>query len=137
MPPKNDCCFCGSRKPFSECCKPYLEGKKVLDGDTPEYVLRSRFSACVLGDGEYMLKTWDENFRPKIKARFLGQEIKSQNYTKLEIVSITLDNSDRNKAQIEFFARFRQNRSLGYQHELSSFIKKDGVWYYTDGVILD
>ncbi len=129
-------CPCGSGLKFKDCCQPYLQGKKVLDGDTPEYVLRTRFSSAVTGNGDYMLKTWDADYRPDYDPVRLGEEMKAQNFTSLNIISIEV-NENQVEARIEYYAHFRIRRSNENFHELASFKKKDGLWYYTDGLMLD
>jgi SEC-C motif-containing protein len=129
-------CPCGSHKKFKDCCLPYLKGEKVLDDETPEYVVRSRFSCAVVGDGAYMLKTWHKDFRPDLDAKDLGQQMLEHNFISLEIVSVELDESKTN-ARIEFYANFKVKRNAGYLHELGSFVKENGIWYYTDGIMLD
>ena len=52
-------CPCGSGKPLSACCGPYLEGKE--DPPTPEALMRSRYTAYTQGNLDYIEKTMKGN----------------------------------------------------------------------------
>jgi SEC-C motif-containing protein len=39
-------CPCGSQKPFSDCCEPYVSGAEAAP--TAEALMRSRYSAYVV-----------------------------------------------------------------------------------------
>ncbi|HAT1131072.1 TPA: hypothetical protein I8V56_000708 [Corynebacterium striatum] len=55
-------CPCGLGLSFGECCGQYHGGKPA---PTAEALMRSRFSAFVTGDEEYLLRTWDPDTRPE------------------------------------------------------------------------
>jgi SEC-C motif domain protein len=130
---KNIPCPCGSGLTISECCGPYLLGNKIVD-DTPINVLKTRFTAFVLADGEYILKTWHKLYRPKTKAKIISIESKSCKYTKLEIIH---DEINEDSGKIEYIARYRKGVIFGYIHEIANFKKEGNEWFYTDGIILD
>lgn len=46
-------CFCSSQKSFESCCKPYLNGTQ--HAPTAEALMRSRYSAYVLHEVDYLL----------------------------------------------------------------------------------
>ncbi|MDQ6967588.1 MAG: YchJ family metal-binding protein, partial [Mariprofundaceae bacterium] len=54
-------CPCGSNKPFASCCRPIIANDSA---STAEQLMRSRYSAFVLGDAEYLLKTWHPDTAP-------------------------------------------------------------------------
>ena len=54
-------CPCTSGLSFGECCGKYHAGAKA---PTAEALMRSRFSAFVSGDEDYLLRTWDPVTRP-------------------------------------------------------------------------
>ena len=56
-------CPCHSDHLFAECCQPLLDGKTMAA--TPEQLMRSRFSAYVLHNWHYLLKSWHPDSRPK------------------------------------------------------------------------
>ena len=48
-------CPCCSGKSYEECCKPYHTGEK--HAPTAEALMRSRFSAFAIPNGEYLMET--------------------------------------------------------------------------------
>lgn len=51
---RNDDCPCGSNAKYKKCCLPYLEGKAA---PTPEALMRSRYSAYIVGAVDYLFHT--------------------------------------------------------------------------------
>ena len=122
-------CFCGRTdvkgRPvlLDACCGPYHAGAAAPDA---ERLMRSRYTAFVLGDVPYLLATWHASSRPATLeleggAKWLGLEIKSHRMT------------GQDSAEVEFVARFRVAGRAVRQHELSRFAREHGRWYYVDG----
>lgn len=121
----NMACPCGAGL-FSGCCKPFLEGQA-----TPphaELLMRSRYSAYVLGLEAYLLASWHSSTRPESldldlqePTTWLGLEVKR---------SVT----QGNQAEVEFVARYRHKGGPAHRmHELSRFVFEEGRWFYVDG----
>jgi len=92
--------------------------------------MRSRYSAFVLADGDYLLRSWHSTTRPAAadldfdpKCRWLGLTIKQQRPL-----------SD-DQAEVEFVARYQINGRAYRLHETSRFQREGGEWRYVDGVI--
>ena len=88
--------------------------------------MRSRYSAFVLGDTAYLLRTWHPSTRPasvelEAGAQWLGLDIR------LHVIT------GEHSAEVEFVARFRVGGRAVRQHERSRFVCEDGVWFYVDG----
>ena len=122
-------CLCGRTdakgRPvlLDACCGPYHAGAAAPDA---ERLMRSRYTAFVLGDVPYLLATWHASSRPATLeleggAKWLGLEIKSHRMT------------GQDSAEVEFVARFRVAGRAVRQHELSRFVREHGRWYYVDG----
>jgi SEC-C motif-containing protein len=120
-----------SAKPprFAECCGPYLSGAAVPRSALE--LMRSRYSAYVVGDTDYLRATWDPSTCPADLAvdpdapdapRWLGLQIK-----KFEAL-------DDTHAVVEFVARFKTGARGHRLHEVSRFTRgADGRWRYVDG----
>lgn len=129
MANKTTLCPCGSGKEYSDCCEKYLDGRAVVT-DTPENILRSRYTAYRVGNGEYLLKSWHPDYRPKVTAKRLIQEGKNIIYTGLEILDKEIGD---NSGKIHYVLKYRiGNQRYGTNECTSLFEKVDGVWYYTD-----
>ena len=71
-------CPCGSDLPYANCCQPWHGGQAA---PTPEALMRSRYSAYVLGLLDYLLATWHPSTAPgdlELDAvKWLGLEVKA------------------------------------------------------------
>lgn len=90
--------------------------------------MRSRYSAFVECEQDYLLASWHADTRPsRVRfdpdQRWLGLKIKA--------TQAGLEADDR--GTVEFVARFKV-RGKGHRlHEVSRFEKIAGRWYYRDG----
>lgn len=135
----NDVCPCGgehSRAPqrrvpptLAQCCGRYLDGGALGHAHDAEALMRSRYSAFVLGRSDYLRATWHASRRPAelvldASTQWLGLEVREHT---------VLDDSH---AEVEFVARMRQPGGRASRlHERSRFVREDGRWYYLDGVV--
>jgi SEC-C motif-containing protein len=119
-------CYCKSQKPFQECCEPFLTHAKKPS--KPEELMRSRYSAYVLGDGEYIVNTAVAEQRYEDDILLIKEYALSVDWLGLEIVH-AMNN------QVEFKAYYRDGEGIKVQHEKSNFVQMDGMWLYKDGTI--
>lgn len=122
-------CPCGLSLPYLECCGLYLEG--MAKPQTPEALMRSRYTAYTLARLDYIKRTM------QAKAAFGFDEISSLNWAKsvhwLDLKVIKSYQENKNTGFVEFIARFLDNNIIKTIHELSEFKAIDGCWYYVDG----
>ena len=125
-------CPCGklsaSKKPltFAACCARYLLDFDNTPAPGAESLMRSRYSAFVLGRSDYLMATWHASTRPA--------EIAQDDTTKwlgLEVRSHVVIDADH--AEVEFVARYRAAGCGARIHELSRFVREVGRWYYLNG----
>jgi SEC-C motif domain protein len=116
------CCPCGA----ADCaCSLYHQGAPAPDAGA---LMRSRYSAYVLGLYDYLFSTWHPDTCPEDLD--LGAEDKR--WLNLEIVRYIPEASDR--ATVEFVARYKINGRAHRLHEISRFVREDGRWFYLDGI---
>ena len=122
-------CACGSGSNYSECCQPLHDGAAA---DTAEALMRSRFSAFVIGLDAYLLASWHPQTRP------LELELDDGVvWRRLQIVDTVGGGADDPTGIVEFRASFRGADGVaGLLHERSRFARVDGRWVYLDGEIL-
>jgi SEC-C motif-containing protein len=119
-------CPCGSQRAYRECCGRYHAGAPAPDA---EALMRSRYSAYVMRDRDYLLTTWHSSTRPQDldlgppdSVRWLGLTI--QRFHPI----------DDDHAEVEFVARSRSGGGPASRlHEISRFVREHGRWYYVDG----
>ena len=120
-------CPCGSALACSACCGRYHAGPLHLQAPTAEALMRSRYSAYVLGLHDYLLATWHAGTRPALLEanppglKWLGLELRSH------------EQQDADHASVEFVARIKLGGRAQRLHEISRFVCEDGRWFYVDG----
>ena len=62
-------CPCGSALPYAACCGRWHAGALHLQAPSAEALMRSRYSAHVLGLADYLRDTWHPQTRPAARLR--------------------------------------------------------------------
>lgn len=126
-------CFCGRKNKnqlllLSQCCGRYLDHFDRMPAPDAESLMRSRYSAFVLGREDYLKKTWletacpsDLSFDPDVK--WLGLTVRAH-----RLIGSA-------QAEVEFVALSRLKGQPTRLHELSRFVKDNGRWFYVDGLL--
>ena len=122
-------CPCGGGASLAACCGRYLDHFDSTPAPDAERLMRSRYTAFVLGRADYLLATWHASRRPGSLdpdegAKWLGLEVRSHRATA------------EDRAEVEFVARWRVGGRAVRLHERSSFVREQGRWYYVDGDLL-
>jgi len=116
-------CPCGSDKTFNDCCGKFINENQLPD--SPEQLMRSRYSAYVLKNEDYLLKSWHTSTRPDS----LDLKDDSTQWMKLKIISAS-------ENQVTFVAYFTQdtlnNEKIYALTEISNFMI-DEIWQYMNG----
>ncbi|RDC56632.1 hypothetical protein DU508_12885 [Pedobacter chinensis] len=118
-------CPCGSGLLYLNCCQPYHLNIKTAP--TAEALMRSRFSAFVVADADYLYETTHLSKRKGNSKDAYLKSAKNTKWVKLEIVSAGYD-------VVEFKAFYlNQKFQVEVLHEKSNFRFENGKWYYVDG----
>ncbi|HRE15839.1 MAG TPA: YchJ family metal-binding protein [Rhodocyclaceae bacterium] len=121
-------CPCGSGRVLDRCCGLYHAGTPA---PSAEALMRSRYSAYVLGLEDYLRATWhpdtcpaDLDLHGEPAPKWLGLEVRRHHQT------------DADHAIVEFVARWREAGKGMRLHETSRFERgADGGWLYVDGTL--
>ncbi|HEX4873014.1 MAG TPA: YchJ family protein [Nevskiaceae bacterium] len=117
-------CPCESGRPYADCCAPLHAGAPAPDA---ERLMRSRYSAFVLGRRDYLLASWHPDTRPaelplEPARRWLGLSVRAHQPL------------GEDAAVVEFVARSRVGGGRAERlHERSRFRRLGGHWLYLDG----
>jgi SEC-C motif-containing protein len=108
----------------------------VVDGErlaeSAEQLMRSRYTAYVLGNGAHLFRTWHARTRPDDatpdpRVRWVG----------LEVLGVVGGGPDDDDGVVEFRARWVSVDDgpvrRGELHERSRFARRAGRWHYVDG----
>lgn len=108
---------------YLNCCGLYIDQEQIpIDA---EILMRSRYTAYVMENQEYLLHTWHPSKRPT-----------QLNFEPTKWLGLTVHShiqSDEAHAQVTFTARYKVNGKAFKMHECSSFIKENDQWLYVDG----
>ncbi|RZT38568.1 YchJ family metal-binding protein [Cupriavidus agavae] len=128
-----DACPCGNG-PYASCCGRFHRGEATPA--TAEALMRSRYSAYVLGDAGWLRQTWYASNCPEDLSfdsgtRWLGLAVKSH------------AQQDDTHATVQFVARYKVGGRAHRLEELSRFVfepREPGTparWLYVDGEVKD
>ena len=120
-------CPCGTGAQFKDCCEPLLNGTAAPE--TAEALMRSRYTAFVVGDDAYLAASWHSTTRPVDASAPSGID-----WRRLRIRHTTGGGVDDATGEVEFIAHFRNaDGTRDFLHERSRFIRENGRWVYVDG----
>ncbi len=120
-------CPCQSQLSYDTCCARWHRGDFYLQAPNAEQLMRSRYSAFVLDELDYLLATWHPSTRPTTlepntpQTKWLGLSIRQHQ---------VLSSTDQ---LVEFVARYRHAGRATRLHELSRFVLENNQWFYVDG----
>lgn len=122
-------CPCGQPLTYLNCCGRWHTGPLHLQAPTAEALMRSRYSAYVLEDADYLQQTWHPStrsaeplvFEPGL--RWLGLDVRQHTQ------------QDTDHATVTFVARSKLGGRAHRLQETSRFVREGGRWYYVDGDI--
>lgn len=123
-------CPCGLSATYGECCGRFHTGAAAAP--TAERLMRSRYSAFVVRDAAYLLRTWHPDTRPSRldldpAQRWLG----------LTILETSEGSAFHTTGTVAFRARFAYRGAEDALHEHSRFVRQDGAWVYLDAIFAE
>lgn len=128
----NELCPCGSKKKYKKCCSIYHKGALP---STALLLMKSRYSAYVVGDSSYIIKTTHPD-NPDYTTDIKSWEASILNFSK-QTNFLSLEIIDFIDGEEEAFVTFNARLSSGNLKEKSRFLKLHGRWFYVDGAFYD
>lgn len=134
-------CPCGGGV-YDRCCGAFHRG----DGwpASAEQLMRSRYSAYVLGDGSWVRRTWHPSTCPPGLEQDIARDAEPGPH-RVHWLGLTIRDAtqqDDDHAEVEFVARFKVNGKATRMHERSRFVREAAApgqaprWLYLDGQML-
>ncbi len=121
-------CPCGIIKPYSDCCK--IIHDDVSKAKTAEQLMRSRYSAFVRADGDYLMQSHHSTTRPLKEKKAIVKWAKSVSWIRLEVLETLKGKVKDTEGTVTFNAYFYENGEVNVIHEKSAFVKEHGNWMY-------
>lgn len=116
-------CLCGSGQTFTTCCEKHIT--KTAYPETPEQLMRSRYTAYVLKNEEYLLNSWHESTRPDS----LNIQNDATQWNKLKVISAINDKVHF----VAFFTEVINNKEQALCLSEESIFVKNTHWTYLEG----
>jgi SEC-C motif domain protein len=126
MTTKNLCPCCSGRS-FNLCCQPFLSRK--LMPETPEQLMRSRYTAYTLADIPYIEKTQSGKAAENFNADEAKQWTEQVKWCGLSVLNSNLN-------EVEYVARYMIGNQLYLLQERSQFEKIGEQWFYISGALI-
>ena len=121
-------CPCKSNKEFEQCCQPIIQGQ--IKANSPEQLMRSRYSAYAVGNAEYIIKTYSKISRSKQSLNDIKTWAEQCQWVNLII-------HQSNNTHVEFSAYFIEENELYVLRENSEFHQEENCWVYHTGNIIE
>jgi SEC-C motif-containing protein len=125
-------CPCTSGKQYAQCCEPVIRGARAAA--TAAELMRSRYSAYALGEIDWIYQSQLPEGRQFIDRRATEEWSKRAEWQRLEVLEQTDGGADDAEGVVEFKAYYRMGDEAIAHHEIASFRRVDGVWYFVDGI---
>ncbi len=124
-------CPCGSGIAYADCCEPVIKG--VTAPETAEKLMRARYSAYANVETDFLFSTLHPDHRDGFDEKQTRDWAAKSDWEGLEIVNTENGGKDDASGTVEFIAHYAVKDKKNSHHEIASFMKHDGVWYFTDG----
>lgn len=122
-------CPCNIDVKYNDCCK--KAHQNIGSVSSAEALMRSRYSAFVLVNIEYLQKSHHSKTRPsKKEKRDIEKWTKSVKWLKLEVLNTTKGTATDAIGTVEFKAFFMENGTINTIHENSKFSIENNQWVY-------
>lgn len=129
----SELCPCCSGENYSECCGPLLDRTHIAL--TPERLMRSRYTAFVKQDIEYIKETMTGEVLEDFDEVDALDWAKNASWLGLEILDAPEVTDNAKKGFVEFIANYELNGEMQALHEYSHFRKSGDKWFYISGII--
>ena len=126
-------CPCNSGKDLKNCCGPIIDG--MAQAETAEALMRSRYTAHVLGNFEHIANTHAPEIRSSYNVSSAKAQAQGTEWIGFEVRDVTDGGPDDQEGTVTFSARYIENEQTLMHRERAEFRREDGVWLYVDGKI--
>jgi SEC-C motif-containing protein len=125
-------CPCGSGNLLNSCCGHYHEGHPAPDARA---LMRSRYSAYVLGHIDYLLATTLPAQQPGLDRDAIEQWSAQSTWLGLEVENAQVIGGQPEHAFVTFVARWHDSNGEHSHRERSAFVQNSGRWYFIDPTV--
>lgn len=124
----SDPCLCGNGKPLATCCGRFLNSS--VRPETAQELMRSRYSAYVLQNIDYLHDTLWPKYQPGFDRFSVAKWAATSHWTGLQVLKTTKGGPKDRDGTVLFEASYLADGKLHTHRENSLFKKSKGRWYY-------
>jgi SEC-C motif-containing protein len=124
-------CPCGSTLAYEACCQAIIKGEKAAE--TAEQLMRSRYSAYVKAEIDYLLTSLHPDHRADFNEKTTRAWAEGAEWHGLEITGTAGGGPDDAEGSVEFTVSYSEQGAKKDYRERATFSKKDGTWYLVGG----
>lgn len=132
MNPLDSNCPCGSGNPLSQCCGRYHAGTHA---PSAELLMRSRYSAYVLGLVDYLIATTLPAQQQALDREAMAAWSAQSTWLGLEVEGGEVFGGKPEHAQVTFIARWHDTQGEHRHRECSAFVQVAERWYFLDPTV--
>ena len=123
-------CPCGDGNNYAACCRPLHQGQAAANAGR---LMRSRYSAYVLGLIDYLVQTTLPAQQPQLEREAMAQWSSESKWLGLEVMQEAPASGQSARAQVTFRARWADADGREQsQLECSDFCRLGERWYFID-----
>ncbi len=121
-------CPCGREKTYEECCKLAHNNPEFIA--TAEDLMRSRYVAFTMANGDYLVKTHHSDSKDKIDQKNVELWAKSVRWIRLEVLNVEGGGPSDEEGIVVFRASYQDGKRFKAINEKSLFKREFGAWVY-------
>lgn len=123
-------CPCGSGHGLDACCGAIIAGAPA---PTAEALMRSRYTAFVRGDLDYIEATHAPEVRGDFNRSAAESVANDAKWLGLEVRGTSGGGAGDEIGEVEFATSFKRHGKEYVHHEIASFRREQGNWMYVEG----
>ncbi len=121
-------CPCGSGITYAVCCN--IFHTDIMNVKTAEQLMRSRYTAYVFTDIDYLMKSHHSSTRPVHEKKEILEWARAVKWERLVVDQVLKGEANDADGIVAFTAYFKENGLQKSMHETSKFIKENNHWVY-------
>lgn len=127
-------CPCGSGADYAACCEPVITGKKAAE--TAEQLMRARYSAHAKVAVDFLFESTHPDHRQGYDHKGTRAWAENSEWHGLEILETVKGGPRDEEGEVVFVARYRDKNGVRSHHERGQFKRRDGRWFFTEGIMV-
>ena len=125
-------CPCSPQRAYADCCAPFHRGSRLPEN--AEQLMRSRYSAYVLQQVDYLLTTTVPAQQAWLDRAAIQTWSQTTQWAGLTVLSHR-PHAGKHHALVAFNADFDTPQGRQSHHEVSVFVHVAGRWYFIDPTV--